>query len=60
MVDLERRCLIEVLDALESTRVADWLQHHPSIRVVARDRAGAYSDAAKLMIPLPQHCVVTE
>jgi transposase len=54
VVDLERRCPIEVLDGRESTGVADWLQRHPSIQVVARDRAGAYSDAAKTMTPQPQ------
>ncbi len=54
VVDLERRCPIEVLDGRESTGVAAWLQHHPSIRAVARDRAGAYSDAANSMIPQPQ------
>ena len=40
MVDLERRCPIEVLDGHESMSVADWLRRHPSIQVVARDRAG--------------------
>jgi transposase len=51
VVDLERRCPIEVLDGRESTNVADWLQRHPSIQVVARDRAGAYTDAAQRVIP---------
>jgi transposase len=54
VVDLERRCPIEVLDGRESTNVADWLKRHPSIQVVARDRAGAYSDAAQRVIPHAQ------
>jgi hypothetical protein len=54
VVDLERRCPIEVLDGRESTSVADWLQRHPSIQVVVRDRAGAYSDAAQRVIPHAQ------
>jgi hypothetical protein len=37
-----------------STSVAKWLQRHPSIQVVARDRAGAYSDAAESAIPRVQ------
>ena len=53
-VDLERRCPIEVLDGRESTSVADWLQRHPSIKVVARDRAGAYSEAVQKVIPHAQ------
>ena len=54
VVDLARRCPIEVLDGRESTNVAEWLQRHPSIQVVARDRAGAYSDAAETAIPRAQ------
>ena len=54
VVDLERRCPIEVLDGRESTSVADWLQQHPSIKVVARDRAGAYSEAVQKAIPHAQ------
>ena len=54
MVDLETRRPIEVLEGRESTSVAEWLQRHPSIQIVARDRAGAYSDAAQSVIPLAQ------
>ncbi len=54
VVDLERRCPIEVLDGRDSTSVADWLQRHPSIKVVARDRAGAYSDAVQTVTPHAQ------
>ena len=54
VVDLEGRCAIEVLDGRESTSVADWLQRHPSIQGVARDRAGAYSEAAQRAIPHAQ------
>ncbi len=54
VVDLERRCPIAVLDKRESTSVADWLKGHPSIQVVARDRAGAYSEAAQSVIPHAQ------
>jgi transposase len=54
VVDLEQRCPIEVLDGRESTSVAHWLQRHPSIKVVARDRAGAYSDAVQRVLPHAQ------
>ena len=54
MVDLERRCPIEMLSGRESTIMVDWLQRHPSIKVVARDRAGAYSEAVKKVIPHAQ------
>ncbi len=54
VVDLERRCPIEVLDGRESTSIAEWLRRHPSIQVVARDRAGAYSDAVERELPQAQ------
>jgi transposase len=47
IVDLETRRPIEVLGGREATIVAGWLRQHPSVEIVARDRAGAYSDAAR-------------
>ena len=51
IVDLQRRRPIEVLGGRESTIVADWLEKHPTVEMVARDRAGAYSDAVQSAIP---------
>ena len=34
--------------------VADWLLRHPTVTVVARDRAGAYSDAVQSAAPAAQ------
>jgi transposase len=47
IVDLERRQPIDVLIGRESTIVAEWLRRHPTVRIVARDRAGAYSEAVQ-------------
>jgi DNA-binding NarL/FixJ family response regulator len=47
IVDLEARQPIEVLGRRETTIVADWLRQHPTVEIVARDRAGAYSDAVR-------------
>src|SRR6202521_896735 len=47
IVDLETRRPVEVLGGREATIVAGWLRQHPSVEIVARDRAGAYSDAAR-------------
>jgi transposase len=47
IVDLQRRQPIDVLGGRESTVVADWLRLHPTIQIVARDRAGAYSEAVQ-------------
>ena len=54
IVDLQRRRPIEVLGGRESTIVADWLGRHPSVEIIARDRADAYSDAVQSAIPHAQ------
>ena len=54
IVDLVTRQPIEVLGRREATIVADWLGQHPTVEIVARDRAGAYSDAARTAIPRAQ------
>lgn len=51
VVDLERREPIEVFAGREATATAAWLRAHPSIRIIARDRAGAYSEAADIALP---------
>jgi transposase len=51
IVDLERRRRIEVLGGRDATIVADWLQERPSVTHVARDRAGAYSEAVETANP---------
>ena len=51
IVDLETRRPIEVLAGRETTIVASWLRQHPSVEIVARDRAGAYSEAARAANP---------
>lgn len=51
IVDLETRRPIEVLGGREATIVASWLRQHPTVEIVARDRAGAYSDAARTASP---------
>ena len=54
MVDLERREPIAVFEGREATAVADWLRAHPTIEIVARDRAGAYSEAVESALSAAQ------
>lgn len=54
VVDLERREPIDLFEGREATAVADWLRAHPTIKIVARDRAGAYSEAVETALPAAQ------
>ena len=46
ILDLETHTLIDVLPDREAESVKTWLEAHPEIEFVSRDRAGAYADGA--------------
>ncbi len=43
VVDLDRRCPVDLLEDRTAETGAAWLQAHPEVTVVARDRAEAYA-----------------
>ena len=43
MVDLDRRCPVDLLEDRTAETVAAWLRAHPEVTLVARDRAEAYA-----------------
>src|SRR5258707_6430633 len=51
LVDLERRKIIDVLADRESATVATWLQEHPEVHIVSRDRGKEFTKAATLAAP---------
>jgi transposase len=51
LLDLARRRPLTLLLDREATTVAQWLQAHPGVEVLVRDRAEAYAEAARLGTP---------
>ncbi len=47
LVDLERHCPVDLLPDRSSGSLAAWLQAHPGVRLIARDRGGAYAEGAR-------------
>jgi transposase len=51
LVDLERRQPIALLPERTAVPVAQWLQAHPGVEIIARDRASAYAEGARQGAP---------
>ena len=51
LVDLEKRCPIELLADRKEETLTAWLRTHPEIEVISRDRGGEYAAAAKKGAP---------
>ncbi|UCC31423.1 MAG: ISL3 family transposase [Phycisphaerales bacterium] len=51
LCDLERHCPVDVLNGREAKTLATWLQQHPGIQVITRDRASCYSQGASTGAP---------
>ena len=54
MVDLERRVPVDIFEGIAAKDLATWLQNHPQVEVLARDRAWAYRLAGQTALPQAQ------
>lgn len=51
MVDLERRQVVDVLPDRSAAGTARWLEQHPEVEVISRDRCGLYAQGARQGAP---------
>jgi transposase len=51
LVDLEKHKIIDVLQDRETTALQKWLEEHPGVQIVSRDRYANYSNAITAALP---------
>lgn len=47
LIDLEKRIPVDLLADREAATLAKWVQEHPGVEIISRDRGGDYAKGAK-------------
>ena len=51
LVDLEQRCVVDLLTDRSADTLVTWLQAHPGVEIISRDRGGSYAEGARRGAP---------
>lgn len=51
LVDLEQRCVVDLLPERSSEALSNWLREHPGVEIISRDRATEYARGANQGAP---------
>jgi transposase len=52
LMDLEQKRVVDLLPVRSASSLADWLQEHPGVEIIARDRCGLYAEGGREGAPL--------
>jgi transposase len=51
LVDLERRCVVDLLPDRQPETIAEWLRKHPGVEIISRDRGQEYIEGIAKGLP---------